>query len=597
MRRIPLLVLLLTFTVFTGVGCAAQRHFDRGEAALLANDPVKARHHFSRALEHDPKLAQKPDFAEPYRVAQRDAAVVEGQQALRLRDPLRAIERFETALEHEPHWPAAADGLRQAHADAADASHRRALRAADDGRLDHAREALEDALHHLPTHAGATEALASLAASAVQPPTYAAGQQAVTDRQWDDALSAFRQSIATQPNFLPARAAVPTTLDAAARDMLDTSRDLLALRQFDDAEAAAQRTTEYRPGHAELEPLLGSIDLARGDDALTRNLPGAAVLWFRQARDHLEPQRSAGLETARAGIQQAAQQLRDLHRLDVTLRPESERHPGRASALTQRVQQQLQARPELALAFVPTGQAVALRLTEFDLPPAEVEHESLLHAYDVLYDVPNPARPRLEHELRDLERCIDDLCRREARLERRYRRLHREHPHGPSSGSNHEVHRVHRELEQVRCDLREAREDLRRVTHRLLAEPHFITKTRVEHWPYTRSTYERTARLVVSFTPPQGQTQTLKPRVIDGDTTLSPARPDLGLPEDPLVLLTDAELEDKLLSTTADRLAQELSRALVQPRVDALLAEASRLQPSDPIAAREARVAAEILSN
>ena len=87
------------------------------------------------------------------------------------------------------------------------------------------------------------------------------------------------------------------------------------------------------------------------------------------------------------------------------------------------------------------------------------------------------------------------------------------------------------------------------------------------------------------------------PRVIDGDTTLSPARPDLGLPEDPLVLLTDAELEDELLSTTADRLAQELSRALVQPRVDALLAEASRLQPSDPIAAREARVAAEILSN
>lgn len=596
MRRIPSLALLLIVTTLASLGCAAQRQVDRGQAALLANDPVKARHHFTRALEHQPKLAQKPAFAEDYRVARRDAAVVEGRQALKIHQPVEAIERFESALRHHPQWPAAVEGLSQAHADAADMYHRRAIEAADDGRLDLARSELETALRHVPTHANTAEALASLSLHVEAPPAdFLAAKQQAQNQQWDAALAGYRQSIAAYPNFLPARAAVPGTLDDAARDMLDRGRRLLAQKQFDDAEAVVLRTADYRPAHPQLQPTLGAIDLARGDDALTRRLPGSALLWFRRAEAHLQPQRSTGLDAARAGIRTTTKQLRDRHRLTVTLSPESETRPDLAAALSGRVEQRLQARESLALAFAPEGQRVSLRLSDFDLPSATVHSESLLHPYDVHYDVPNPERPRLEHELHRIDRCIDDLCIREQHLERRHQRLHRQHPYGATCGCAHEVHRVHRQLDQVRRELRDARRDQRRVSHRLLAEPFFITKTRVEHWPYTRSTHERTARLAVTFTLPQGPAQTLTPRVTDADSTIFPARPDLGLPEDPLHLKTDAELQDELLDRAANRLAHELGRVLVQQRVDALAAEADRWQKTDPVAAREARVASALL--
>lgn len=596
MRRIPSLALLLIVTTLASLGCAAQRQIDRGQAALLANDPVKARHHFTRALEHKPQLSQKPAFAEDYRVARRDAAVVEGRQALRIHQPLDAIERFESALLHHPQWPAAIEGLSQAHADAADVYHQRAIEAADDGRLDLAKSELETALRHVPTHAHAADALASLSKDFEAPSTdFLAANQHAQNQQWDAALAGYRRSIAAYPNFLPARAAVPGTLDDAARDMLDRGRRLLAQKQFDDAETAVLRTADYRPAHPELQPTLGSIDLTRGDDALIRRLPGSALLWFRRAEVHLQPERAAGLDAARAGISTTTQQLRDRHRLAVSLSPESETRPDLAATLSARVEQRLQAREPLALAFSLEGQQVSLRLSDFVLPSATVHSESLLHAYDVHYDVPNPERPRLEHELHRIDRCIDDLCIREQHLERRHRHLHRQHPEGPSCGCTHEVHRVHRQLDQVRRELRDARRDQRRVSHRLLAEPHFITRTRVEHWPYTRSTHKRSARLVVTFTPPQGQPQTFTPRVTDADSTIFPARPDLGLPEDPLHLMTDAELQDELLDRAANRLAHELGRALVQQRVDALTAEAARLQKADPLAAREARVASAVL--
>lgn len=596
MRRILSIALLLILTAGANVGCAAQRHVDRGQAALLADDPLQARHHFARALEHDPKLARKAVFAEDFRVARRDAAVVEGEQALRLQQPIHAIERFEAALRYQPQWPAAQAGLTRAHLQAATANHRRALVAADEGRLDRARSELAEALQHAPDHAEAAEALASLTRPhAATPPTFRAGQQHADAQAWDEALAAYRQSVAASPNFLPARAAIPATLDAAAQDTLDQARSLLAQQRFADAEQTALRLTGYRPAHPEFQPMLGDIDLARGDDAFDNDWPGAALLWFRRASKHFGPSHLSQNETALAGIRDATQQLRDRHRLAVALTPHSPARPNLASDLAERVQQRLQSRDALALAFQPDGEPVAIHLVSLDLPAVNVKTESRLHPYAVEYDLPNPDRPRLQHQLHRLEISINTLCRREHHLQSRYHHLHFAHPYGPSCGCGHEIHRVHRQLNHLRIELRSVRRDQRRVSHRLHAAPHFVTHTRIEHWPFTESTHERTATLVVSYAAASLAPQTLTTRVTDTDTTIAAARPDLGLHEDRLDLQTDAALQDQLLTRTANRLAHELGDALIQQRVGSLIAEANQSQSTDPVAARESRIAAAVL--
>ncbi|MEM9419299.1 MAG: hypothetical protein AAGA25_09660 [Planctomycetota bacterium] len=592
-RSLPL-VLLLFVTAF-GIGCSAQRHMERGQAALVSNDPVKARHHFTRALEHDPKLINKPEFAENYRISQRDAAVVEGQQDLRQGRPLDAIERFETALRHHPGWAAADDGLAQARSDAADVYHEQAIQAADRGDLDRARSDLQRALQYIHGHPQATAALASISAGAQAPAEYTAGQNHAANKAWDQALSAYRRSIVSQPNFLPARAAIPSTLDDAARDMLDKSRRLLAEKNYDQAEAAAQRTTKYRPNHADFQPTLGSIDLARGQDAMVADLPGSALLWFRKARGHFAHHKSPKLESAKAGISTASHQLREMNRLTVTLDPISENNHPTAATLADLVQAQLQSREALALSFTPTGQAINVNLTRLMIPPVKVHTEQLEHPYEVHFDVPNPEREEIQHELHEIEACIDDLLIREDRLARRHAVLLARHPHGQPPHGDREFDRVCYDLEQVRAELHDARHDLKAVTHELHDTPLFVTRTRVEHWPYSQSTHERTAGMTVMLTGAKGPQITFSPRVTDSDTTITPANPEIGLPADPLSLLNDAELHGALVEVAAQELADHLSEALVYQRVDELMARSRDLQTTDPIAARESNVAAAVL--
>lgn len=600
MRRSLPLVLLLIVTALAGFGCSAQRHMERGEAALVANDPVKARHHFARALEHDPKLVRKAEFAENYRVARRDAAVVEGQQALRQHRPLDAIECFTQALEHHPEWPPALTGLDQAHVDAANDYHRRALAAADDSDLGRARQQLQLALGHLPDHPDATTALASLRLPVEQQPT--SYRQAQADRAklaWDDALSNYRQAVEREPQFLPARAAIEPTLDAAARDMLDRGAQALQENRFDDAEAHTLRTLDYRPRHPELQPALARIDLARGEQALSQDLPGAARVWFIQAHDHVHGHTPGKAEHRQAGQRRnyATQLIRDRHRLDLRLTTHSENHPELADDLTKRVQNHLSRRNEAALGFTPDGEHVAVTFDQLDLPPATVSAKQLEHPYTVHYDVPNPEIDRLERKLATIDHCIDDLSRKLHHLEHRYKTIHARHVQDPNCGCAHEVHRLHQQLEKTRCEYNDARNDHRRVRRRLASTPAFITKTRTEYWPYTRLDYRRTVSLLASYTLTEEGTpaRPLSAEVHDHDATLENIRPDLGLHEDPLRMRSDDDLVDELLSNMSTRLARELSETLSQRRVDQLLAEANRLEPSDPVAAREARIAAEVL--
>lgn len=584
-----LLPLILALAVLN-TGCAAKRHINAGQAAMMANDPITARYHFTRALEHESGLARKDGFVEAYRIARRDAAVVEGQRAIERDEPRKAIERFEVSLKYHRGWQPALDGLAQAHADAADDEHQHARQAADHGELSAAREHLETALNHQPDHPGATTALASLTlAPQQQPIEYRDAQSRTVEKQWDAALASLRRSIAAHPDFLPARAELPATLDAAARDMLDQGTALLAEQRFDDAEAVLLRTLDYRPEHADLEPALGQVDLARGDAALRNELPGSALLWYRRSAAH------AKHEEADRGIASATRRIRDQHRVSLELIPESSSRTDMAEDLSARVQHRLSQRDAAALSFEPHGQPIQIALHSLHIPTVTITDDSRRHSYDVEYEVPNPDLPHLEHDLHRIEIDIQNLSRRESRLERRHHHLHLQHSFGPSCGCHHEVHHAHWQLASVQRDLRSAHADHRRASHRLYAAPHFVTRVRTEYWPYTRSTHVRTATLAADFALPDGSAQPIEVRITDSDTTISPARPDLGLREDPLDLRSDTALQDDLLDLAAQRMAKQLTHRLIRDRVETLDTRATKLRDTDPVAAQEAHVAAAVL--
>lgn len=590
MDRLTPALLSLLVTLILSTGCAAQRDLNRGHAAMVAGDPVAARQHFTRALEKESGLAHKRDFAEAYRIVRRDAAVVEGERAIDREEPRKAIERFEQALGYHRGWPAAVAGLDRAHADAADRDYQQALEAADRNELDAARAHLEEALGHRPDHADANAAMTSLTQPPPKPPAaYIEALGDVDTKDWDAALAAMRQTVASVPTFLPARAAIPVTLDAAAEQMLDRGQALADLQKFDEAEAMLRRTLDYRPQHAGFEPALGRVDLARADGALIAGQPGAALLWYRRASEH------ESTPSAEAGINATTRQIRDAHRLALNLQPESDTYPGPAAELSDRVQQRLTQRESVALDFTPEGRPITLELQSLSLPPIYIRDEPRQHAYDVEYDVPNPDRPHLEYEVSRLDRCIRDLDHRYSRLERQHQSLYFQHSFGPSCGCGHQVHFIHRQLDSVRHDLRGARSDYRSVSYRLSREPHFITRIRKEYWPYTLSTHQRTATLSAAYALPNQPSRSVVASVSDSDTTVYGARPDLGLRENPLDLQTDDELQNELLGRAANRIAHDLAEVLVEQRVDQLNTLGNELKSSDPAAAREARVAAAVL--
>ncbi|MEM9884164.1 MAG: hypothetical protein AAF800_14720, partial [Planctomycetota bacterium] len=545
------------------------------------------------------ELAGKPGFAEDYRLARRDAAVLEAEAAMRRGEPERAVERYGAALRFEPGLPVALEGLTQANQAAADAAHQTARDHADRGDLDAARERLEHALGYVPDHPAATTALRSLSLTfngSPEPHRSAVG--AAEAREWDVALAAYRETVVTAPDFLPARAAIPATLDAAAEDYLSRGRLHREAGRLDEAEAALVRVLDYRPKHPALEAERGRVDLARGDRHLAEDRPGAAWIAYRDALDHAERTPELGRDAAQRGIAAAVGEVRDRHRVTLRVLPATGGSADLNEPLAERVRGRLAADAAAALALGPGGRAVTIDAVALDLPPATARRAERSHPYTVKIDVPNPELPRLQRELARVDRCLDDLLRDLRRLEHRHAYLHRLHTGEPGCGYTQELHTVNRKLRRVRRELRDARADHRRLTHRLVHEPTFVTRRQTLHWPFTLVTHRRraTLRAVAGFDGAANELPPVIAEVTETDTSVEGARPDLGLPADPVELPADPETVDDLLDRAARKLSRQIARDVSERRDAALAAEAQRLAESDPAAAREAEIARRILN-
>ncbi|MEM6460001.1 MAG: hypothetical protein AAF710_11495, partial [Planctomycetota bacterium] len=544
------------------------------------------------------ELAGKPGFAEDYRLARRDAAVLEAEAAMRRGEPERAVERYGAALRFEPGLTVAADGIRQAKHAAADAAHRAAQDHADRGDLDAARERLEHALGHVPEHPAATAARRSLSLPLNEsPPPHRRAVAAAGAGAWDDALAGYRDAVVAAPDFLPARAAIPATLDAAAEDFLARGQTVREAGRLDDAEAALTRVLDYRPKHPALEAERGRVDLARGDRHLADDRPGAAWVAYRDALDHAERTPKLGRDAAQRGIAAAVGEVRDRHRVTLRVLPATGGSADLNEPLAERVRGRLAADAAAALALGPGGRAVTIDAFALDLPPATAHRAERSHPYTVKIDVPNPELPRLQHEIARVDHCIDDLLCDLRRLEHRHAYLHRLHTGEPGCGYTQELHAVNRKLRRIRRELRDARADHRRLTRRLVHEPTFVTKRQTRHWPFTLVTHRRRANLkaIAGFDNAANELPPVVAEVTETDTSIEGARPDLGLSADPLELPDDPETVNDLLDLAARELSRQIARDVSKRRDAALASEAKRLAESDPAAAREAEIARRIL--
>ena len=592
-------------------GCAAQSHRDQGLAALSMGDPVSARHHLRRALEHDRGMAAKREFAEAFHVARRDAAVLEGRRALARGEAgtEAALERFGYALQLQPGFGPAQEGLAEARGRAAEALHGRALAAADGGDLELAGRLLDEALAMDPSHLASSRARQSLGVGesglGASGPLWeaaagalASARAAADGGRWDESLAELRQMVDDYPDFLPARAAIAAILDRAAADRRQAGDAALAAGDYDAAAAAYRAVLTYRPEDRGVRAALGRVDLGRGDAARRAGEPGRALLHYRAAELRLEdePERAA----VRTGRDLAERSILERTRTVVSLSAEAGdgRLAGVAGDWAGRVRDRLSGSGVVELgsgsgASVALGSGVpsepvevALRLEALDVPAPQITTVTRQHRYDVPYQAVNPQLAVYRSRLHHLDLRVGRLRRDWHSCQSSYRAsLHLGHDH-------HHVRQLHWRLGGAERDYHAARRDYRRLHHHYATLPPTVTRYRTEYWDYRVETHSRRAELAGVVRWAGESVAEVRPRVEDRDRVVLDARPDLGLREDPLRLRDDASLEAELIEAAADRAADAVLGRAVAERRRQLLEAADGGSTDAEGGSLEARVAA-----
>ena len=253
MRRILATAVLMSF-LLTSAGCAAKRLMERGDAAMLADEPVRARTYYRQAVQKDPDLARKPEFvARMNHIASR-AAYVEGQKLAEAGKWEAAAGRYEECTRLDPKFAPAAEQLANSRREASRVRHRAALKLADEGRLSDAVTELRRALELDPHNADAKEALDSIneqsrARSGEGLREYRKALALQKERRWGQAADAFGASVKLAPNHLPSRLGshhARKTI-ASARADYQRGRNLLGKRKLGDAVAALEASQKAWP--------------------------------------------------------------------------------------------------------------------------------------------------------------------------------------------------------------------------------------------------------------------------------------------------------------------------------------------------------------
>jgi len=227
------------------VGCGPGRLIREGDEHLLAQRPAAAERSYQAALDRHPRLAEDAEFAAKLARARGLALLQAGRKLAEAKQWDAAIGRFGQAVAADPSLEEARQALGGARRQGAKAHHEKALKLADEGKLNDAIAELRHALKLDPENLDVRDALQSVEqrkrdnlSKAQRLHTQALALAG--ERRWGKAADALAAAIAANPNHLPARvlaARVRGRLAAAAAARAEGGR-LLADRRLEQARDA-----------------------------------------------------------------------------------------------------------------------------------------------------------------------------------------------------------------------------------------------------------------------------------------------------------------------------------------------------------------------
>ncbi len=624
MMRVVFTALIVAMALLAA--CEAQEHRQLADTALNAGRPGEAVHHYREALRADPGLANRPAFAENYRLAQRDQALSTARDAVRQQNWFGAVTEYRRALELDPDHTGASMQLTRVRAAAADHYHQQALDHADHARLDRAREAINASLQFDPDHPAANAALNSFK----QPdPAVAQAMEDITrtwrqDKRVERTTRLLDELIEVDRDFLPARAARFT-----ARAQLEQARRLLrqAAAQADTGllEAAlgdARRSRDIWPHNPELGPLVERIERERAAAQQLADLAHEELQagQLDKAQHHFAAalERQADLAAARAGMAQVArthlaQAERDNHwgralvwrmavrEYDVgssdgpALRQARRRLLGGAGAdllidarvldadgaafasdlaaeLRRRTGETLIVNPSRVVTDRPRYR-VRIADVDFHADRQLVRTRQLEQPYQDERTVPNEKLDDLRRSLR-LERELEQTLRRQALTDRELWESRRDAlGPNPTDAEKWHVYQLHERMQRSWERYKDQLHAVEDIVRALESEPLTLTQTVERRWPYNEYTYRLTARveargeLLDAAADRVIHTIAVDKSFSADDTTIDSPRPSIGLHADPLSLPSSASVRRTLMPKAVAEAADAVRRAALRAQV------------------------------
>jgi len=221
---------------------------------MLTGQPGQAVQSYEEAVRRKPELARDAEFTTKLTRARCQAAFRQGQQLGRQQRWDEAIVQFQASLELDSGFAKATDALADAKRRASKQHHERALRLADEGKLNAAIREVRRALELDPENLDATDALNSIEQKKDARRSQARGiyLRAVTlvgEKRWQQAGTQLNEALSLNRNHLLCRVerhrAVKALADA--RRLGTEGTKLLTAKRLDDAQAKFRKALAIWP--------------------------------------------------------------------------------------------------------------------------------------------------------------------------------------------------------------------------------------------------------------------------------------------------------------------------------------------------------------
>ncbi len=205
-RRYTLALLLAA--AFTVGGCA--NYVKKGDKAMQAGNAIEALKYYQKALDKKPELMDDPEFQGKMKLAGSRAAYMEGRNFANAKNWDAAIEQLNKAIQIDPTFEDAKTRLATVKKDASADFHARAIKSADAGKLDEAKQFVKRAVELDTANTDARDASDSInnvdSARLIDANGfYKTALEQTAQKHWEQADGTLTAAIKASPNHIPAR--------------------------------------------------------------------------------------------------------------------------------------------------------------------------------------------------------------------------------------------------------------------------------------------------------------------------------------------------------------------------------------------------------